>query len=104
MKNRLIAGALVMLAGVTLCAEPVLMRAQAAEAAAPAVKELKKSNSGNPMLGFDADGNILYGGDPSIWWMAIRLLLCGTRYLDRGKLFDAGLEMLFFERYEKLEI
>ncbi len=66
MKNRLIAGALVMLAGVTLCAEPVLMRAQAAEAAAPAVKELKKSNSGNPMLGFDADGNILYGGDPSI--------------------------------------
>lgn len=27
---------------------------------------LKKSNSGNPMLGFDADGNIMYGGDPSI--------------------------------------
>lgn len=27
---------------------------------------LDKSNSGNPMLGFDEDGNILYGGDPSI--------------------------------------
>ena len=27
---------------------------------------LEKSKSGNPMLGFDKDGNILYGGDPSI--------------------------------------
>lgn len=27
---------------------------------------LVKSNSGNPMLGFDENGNILYGGDPSI--------------------------------------
>ena len=27
---------------------------------------LEKSKSGNPMLGFDKNGNILYGGDPSI--------------------------------------
>ena len=27
---------------------------------------LEKSKSGNPMLGFDMNGNILYGGDPSI--------------------------------------
>ena len=27
---------------------------------------LEKSNSGNPMLGFDENGNVLYGGDPSI--------------------------------------
>ena len=27
---------------------------------------LEKSKSGNPMLGFDKDGKILYGGDPSI--------------------------------------
>lgn len=27
---------------------------------------LEKSDSGNPMLGFDGSGNILYGGDPSI--------------------------------------
>lgn len=66
MKRKAIAGALAMLTGVALCAEPALMQAQAAEASAPAVKELNKSNSGNPMLGFDADGNILYGGDPSI--------------------------------------
>ena len=66
MKRKAIAGALAMLTGVALLAEPALMQAQAAEAAAPAVKELNKSNSGNPMLGFDADGNILYGGDPSI--------------------------------------
>lgn len=66
MKNRVIAGSLVMLMGMALCAEPALMRAQAAEAAEPAVKVLNKSNTGNPMLGFDAEGNILYGGDPSI--------------------------------------
>lgn len=66
MKRKAIAGALAMLTGVALLAEPALMQAQAAEASAPAVKELNKSNSGNPMLGFDADGNILYGGDPSI--------------------------------------
>ena len=32
------------------------------------VKEItiEKSKSGNPMLGFDQNGNILYGGDPSI--------------------------------------
>ena len=32
------------------------------------VKEitLEKSKSGNPMLGFDKNGEILYGGDPSI--------------------------------------
>lgn len=66
MKNRVIAGTLVMLMGMALCAEPALMRAQAAEAAEPAVKVLNKSNTGNPMLGFDAEGNILYGGDPSI--------------------------------------
>ena len=66
MKKKAIAGALAMLTGVALLAEPALMKAQAAEAAAPVVKELNKSNSGNPMLGFDADGNILYGGDPSI--------------------------------------
>ena len=66
MKRKAIAGALAILTGMALCAEPVQMQAQAAEPAAPAVKELNKSNSGNPMLGFDADGNILYGGDPSI--------------------------------------
>ena len=27
---------------------------------------IEKSKSGNPFLGFDQDGNILYGGDPSI--------------------------------------
>ena len=27
---------------------------------------IEKSKSGNPMLGFDQNGNILYGGDPSI--------------------------------------
>ena len=30
------------------------------------IKVLDKNTSGNPMLGFDGDGNILYGGDPSI--------------------------------------
>lgn len=66
MKRKAIAGALAILTGIALCAEPVQMQVRAAEPAAPAVKELNKSNSGNPMLGFDADGNILYGGDPSI--------------------------------------
>ena len=66
MKRKAIAGALAILTGMALCAKPVQMQAQAAEPAAPAVKELNKSDSGNPMLGFDADGNILYGGDPSI--------------------------------------
>ena len=27
---------------------------------------LVKSDSGNPMLGFDENGDILYGGDPSV--------------------------------------
>ena len=47
-----------------------------AEPAAPAVKELNKSDSGNPMLGFDADGNILYGGDRPFSGRGYRILLC----------------------------
>lgn len=66
MKRRVIAGALAVLTGMALGGEPSLMQAQAAEPSAPAVKELNKSNSGNPMLGFDENGDILYGGDPSI--------------------------------------
>ena len=33
----------------------------------PQVKVLDKSVSGNPMLGFDENGDVLYGGDPSIF-------------------------------------
>ncbi len=29
-------------------------------------EDIEKSNSGNPMLGFDENGDILYGGDPSV--------------------------------------
>ena len=32
----------------------------------PQAKVLDKSVSGNPMLGFDENGDVLYGGDPSI--------------------------------------
>lgn len=61
--KRLLAGALVMLTGITMCGSP----AQAdTDPAALQEKILEKSNSGNPMLGYDNDGNIIYGGDPSI--------------------------------------
>lgn len=63
MQKRFLAGALVMLTGITMCGSP----AQAdTETAAPQEKILEKSDSGNPMLGFDENGDILYGGDPSI--------------------------------------
>lgn len=63
MHKRLLAGALVMLTGITMCGSP----AQAdTDPAALQEKILEKSNSGNPMLGYDNDGNIIYGGDPSI--------------------------------------
>ena len=32
----------------------------------PVEKELAKSEAGNPFLGFDQNGNMLYAGDPSI--------------------------------------
>lgn len=62
MKKRILTGALVMLMGITMCQLP-------ADAVADGLdlqeKVLEKSDSGNPMLGFNDDG-IMYGGDPSI--------------------------------------
>lgn len=63
MHKRLLAGALVMLTGITMCGSP----AQADEDPANLQEKiLAKSDSGNPMLGFDDNGDIIYGGDPSI--------------------------------------
>ena len=63
MKKRFFTGALAVLMGIALCQLPADTVAEGWE---PQEKILTKSNSGNPMLGFDENGEILYGGDPSI--------------------------------------
>ena len=63
MKKRFFTGALAVLMGIALCQLPADTVAEGWE---PQEKILTKSNSGNPMLGFDENGDILYGGDPSI--------------------------------------
>lgn len=65
MKRRLIAGLLVAVGLVSMCCQGALV--QADDSVAPGEDiVLEKSISGNPMLGFDEDGGLLYGGDPSI--------------------------------------
>ena len=63
MKKRILTGALAMLMGIAMCQLPADAVAEDLDLQE---KVLAKSDSGNPMLGFDENGNILYGGDPSI--------------------------------------
>ena len=58
--KKLLTGALAAVLSVSLCT-PLVYAKDNVE-----TKTLKKSNSGNPMLGFDENGDILYGGDPSV--------------------------------------
>ena len=60
--KKLLAGVLAVATVVSLCT-PQIFAADTSEAE---VRVLSKSDSGNPMLGFDENGDILYGGDPSI--------------------------------------
>lgn len=58
--KKLLAAVMVILGGITISGQEILAKD------ATETKILEKSNSGNPMLGFDENGEILYGGDPSI--------------------------------------
>ena len=60
--RKLLTGALLFMAGITLCSQAAFAK----EDKAGTARILNKSDSGNPMLGFDEKGDILYGGDPSI--------------------------------------
>ena len=62
MKKRVLASIMAVLVSATMCV-PIVMASENVE---PSVKSLEKSNSGNAMLGFDENGDLLYGGDPSI--------------------------------------
>ena len=70
MKKRLLASALVAACIVGLVGQSYVTQAGNTKAQDEAgtlqKKILAKSEFGNPMLGFDEDGDILYGGDPSI--------------------------------------
>lgn len=68
--KRLLAGALVMLTGITMCGSPAQADPSDSE---PVEKILAKSSNGNPLFGFGPDeiavegqNGIIYGGDPSI--------------------------------------
>ena len=63
MKNRIVAGLLTlsMILGGALAVTPAVD----VYGASKSTVSLVKSNDGNPALGFDEDGDILYGGDPS---------------------------------------
>lgn len=68
--KRLLAGALVMLTGITLCGSPAQADPSDSE---PVEKILAKSSNGNPLFGFgpeeiaiEGQNGIIYGGDPSI--------------------------------------
>lgn len=70
MHKRLLAGALVMLTGITMCGSPAQADPSDSE---PVEKILAKSDSGNPLFGFAEEGlsaegqnGFVYGGDPSI--------------------------------------
>ena len=70
MHKRLLAGALVMLTGITMCGSPAQADPSDSE---PVEKVLAKSSNGNPLFGFGADeiavdgqNGFIYGGDPSI--------------------------------------
>lgn len=65
MKRRLLAGLLVAVGLVSMCCQSAFV--QADDGIAPGEDiVLEKSDSGNPMLGFDENGDLLYGGDPSV--------------------------------------
>lgn len=69
MKKKLLAGFMAAMGMITICSQGVM--AQNSPGAGNPKNEIRekvlsKSDSGNPMLGFDEKGNILYGGDPSI--------------------------------------
>ena len=68
--KRLLAGALVMLTGITMCGSPAQADPSDSE---PVEKVLAKSSNGNPLFGFGPDeiavngqNGFIYGGDPSI--------------------------------------
>lgn len=68
--KRLLAGALVMLTGITMCGSPAQADPSDSE---PVEKVLAKSSNGNPLFGFGpeeisipAQNGYIYGGDPSI--------------------------------------
>lgn len=70
MHKRLLAGALVMLTGITMCGSPAQADPSDSE---PVEKVLAKSSNGNPLFGFgpdeiavDGQNGFIYGGDPSI--------------------------------------
>ncbi len=63
MKRKRVITLLAMLGISAFCCQSVAVAAAATELE-PRI--LETSDSGNPMLGFDETGNILYGGDPSI--------------------------------------
>ncbi len=65
MRRRLLAGLLVAAGLVSMCCQSVLIQADDGTGAGQDIV-LSKSDSGNPMLGFDENGDILYGGDPSV--------------------------------------
>ena len=54
--KKLLTGTLAAVLSVSLCTPAVYAKDNVE------TKTLKKSNSGNPMLGFDENGDILYGG------------------------------------------
>lgn len=70
MKKKLLAGFMAAMGMLTICSQGIMAQNIPSAAGNPKneIKEkvLSKSNSGNPMLGFDENGDILYGGDPSI--------------------------------------
>ena len=70
MHKRLLAGALVMLTGITMCGSPAQADPSDSE---PVEKVLAKSSNGNPLFGFgpeeiaiEGQNGFIYGGDPSI--------------------------------------
>lgn len=65
MRRRLLAGLLVAVGLTSMCFQSAAVQADGSGTAGSDIT-LTKSNSGNPMLGFDENGDILYGGDPSI--------------------------------------
>lgn len=69
MKKKLLAALLVTTSVLTMFGQGIYAqsnRLSLQEDANRTKKEIAKSVSGNPMLGFDENGDVLYGGDPSI--------------------------------------
>ena len=91
-----------MLMGIALCQLPADTVAEGWE---PQEKILTKSNSGNPMLGFDENGEILYGGDPSIMVDGDTVYAyVGNDVSTARVLYHAPVDLLLFQRSERVEV